>query len=61
MSKKQRKLVKGIRIFLRKKKRQYVGNRYKTLPQHEKQSLVEYRNFFYKIWKNKTDLQIKSD
>ena len=42
----QKKLVKNIRVFLKKKKkkkRQYGRERYKYLPEDEKQKLVEYR------------------
>ena len=34
------------------KKRQYGTKRYKKFPEDEKQSLVEYRKNYYKVWKN---------
>ena len=40
------KLVKDIKLFLKKKKKkklQYGRERYKSLPEDEKQELVEYR------------------
>ena len=51
----QEKLVKDINVFLRKKKKkkeQYGSERYKTLPEGEKQKLVEYRKKYYKMRKN---------
>ena len=63
--------MKGIRIFLKKKKSdnipgndvetiwkkkkkcQYGRKQYKNLPKDKKQSLVEYRNVYFKKWKNK--------
>ena len=47
-------LVKDIKGFQKKKKekkQQYGGERYKNLPEDEKQQLVEYRKK-YKIRKN---------
>ena len=42
------------------KKEEYVWERYKNLPEDEKQRLAEYRKK-YKLWKNKTASQIKTD
>ena len=42
----QKKLVKGIKFFLKKKKnknQEYGCNRYKNLPENEKQKPVEHR------------------
>ena len=55
----KKNLVKGNKIFLKKKKTR-SENKYKNLPEDEKQRLVEYRKKDYKIWKNKTVSQ-KSD
>ena len=50
----QKRLVKDIKIFLRKKKKknQQCGReRYKNLPEDEKQKLVEYRKEYYRMRK----------
>ena len=45
----QKKLVKDIKTFLKKKKKQQHGReRYKNLSEGEKNNLVEYRKKFYK-------------
>ena len=51
----QGKLVKNIKIFLTKKKkktRQYGRERYKNLPENEKQKLAEYRKKYSRTRKN---------
>ena len=51
----QKKLVKDIKIFLKKKKekkRQYRRERYKNISGDEKQKLVEYRKKYYRTRKN---------
>ena len=58
----QKELVKGIKIFLKKKKsdcRNMVMKRYKNLAKDERQRLAEYRKK-YKIWKRKTTSQKKT-
>ena len=52
-NRRQKKLLKDIKIFLRKKskKRQYGRERYKDLSENEKQKLVEYRRKYYRIRK----------
>ena len=50
----QKKFVKNIKIFLKKKKekkRQYGCERWK-LPEEEKNKLVEYRKKYYRMKKN---------
>ena len=49
-----KKLVKDIKDFLKKKKKkqQYGCEKYKTLSEDEKQTLVEYRKKYYKMRKN---------
>ena len=50
----QIKLVKGIKVFLKKKKdkrQQYGCKNYKILPENQKQKLVEYRKKHYKMRK----------
>ena len=52
----KKKLVKGITIFLKKKKktkkREYCRERYKNLSEDEKERLVEYRRNYYIRLKN---------
>ena len=50
----QKKLVKDIKIFLKKKKKkqQYGCERYKNLSEEKKQKLVEYRKKYYRMRKN---------
>ena len=49
----KKKLVKDIKIFLKKiKKQQYGHERYKNLSKDEKQNLVEYRKEYYRMRKN---------
>ena len=48
----QKKLVKDIKVFLKKKTRQYGCERYKYLPENEEQKLVEYRRNYYKMRQN---------
>ena len=48
-------LLKGIRIFLKKKKtknREYGHERYKNLSEDIKQKLVQYRKRYYEMQKN---------
>ena len=49
-------LVKDIKIFLKKIKKKsnsiVMNNKYKNLPEDEKQKLLEYRKKYYKIRKN---------
>ena len=55
--------VKSIKIFLKKRKTKsdsMVANDIKISQKMKKQRLVEYRTNYYKIWKNKTALQIKT-
>ena len=48
--------MQGVKIFLKKKtknkKNQYGCERYRNLPEDEKQRLVEYRKKNYKTQKN---------
>ena len=44
--------MKGIKIFLKKKKQQHGRKRYKNLSEYEKQKLVKYRKTYDKVWKN---------
>ena len=44
----KKKLVKGIKVFLKKKK---VTKIYKNLPKDEKQKLVEYRKYIIRLEK----------
>ena len=47
----KKKLVKDIKVFLKKKmkkKRQHGRERFKNLPEDEKQELVEYRKYIIK-------------
>ena len=37
-----------------KKEKQNTRERYKNLPKHEKQKLLECRIEYYKLWKNKS-------
>ena len=54
-------LVKGLKIFLKKKKKlKYGRKRYRNLTEDEKQRLVEYRKNYSKIQKIKTDSFIDS-
>ena len=60
MSKKRFKkcLVKDIKIFLKKKKKQkiireYGREQYNNLPENEKQRLVEYKKRYYEMQKIK--------
>ena len=54
-------LVKGLKIFLKKKKKlKYDRKRYRNLTEDEKQRLVEYRKNYSKIQKIKTDSSIDS-
>ena len=56
-----KKPVKGIKIFLKKKKNNKYGcKRYKNLSEGEKQKLVEYRKILYKPQKKKNVSQIKT-
>ena len=48
----EKKLAKGIKIFLKKKKQKYSFKKYKNLPEREKERLGEYRKNYYKTWKN---------
>ena len=49
----KKKLVKDIKIFLKKiKKQQYGHERYKNLSKDEKRNLVEYRKEYYRMRKN---------
>ena len=52
----QKKFVKGIKIFLikRKKNENIVMNNIKIFLKMKKQRLAEYRKKYYKIWENKT-------
>ena len=43
--------MKGIKIFLKKRERQYNWERYKNFPKGEKQKLVECRKNYYKTRK----------
>ena len=54
--------MKGIKIFLSKKKknRQYGHKRYKSLPEHENQRLVEHRKNI-KYGKTKETSEIKTN
>ena len=49
----QKKLVKDIKIFLKKKRKkwQYGCKRYKNLSKYEKQKPVEYRKKYYRMRK----------
>ena len=51
----QKKLVKAIKILLKKinKKWWYGHERYKNIPEGEKQKLVEYRKYIIKHGKKK--------
>ena len=55
---KVREMYQNLSKEERKKKRQYGRKRYKNLPEDEK--LVQYRQEYYKIWKNKNASQIKT-
>ena len=51
----RRKLVKDIKIFLKKKKKekqQYCCECYKNISENEKQKLVKYRKKYYRMRKN---------
>ena len=51
----QKKIVKDIKIFLKKKKKkklQYGRELYKNLSEHEKQNLIEFRRKYYRMRKN---------
>ena len=50
----QKKHVKDIKIFLKKKKkkRKYWHERYENLPKDEKQKFAHYRKKYFKKWKN---------
>ena len=56
-----KKLVKGIKIFLKKKRSKSEYKWDKNFPDHEKQWLVEYRKKYYEVWKTKTTSEMKSD
>ena len=49
----QKKLVKDIKVFIKKKKKkqQYGCKGYKNLSEDEKQKLLEYRKNYYKMRK----------
>ena len=47
-----KKLVKDIKVFQKKKKQQYGHERYKNLPENEKQKLFDYRKNTTKQTKN---------
>ena len=56
---KKKRFVKHISLFKeeKEKKQQYGSERYKNLPEDEKQRLVGYRKKYYKMRKN-TPLQL---
>ena len=56
--------MKDIKVFPKKKNRrrcEYERDRYKNLTEDEKQSLGEYGKKYYKVLKNRTASQIKTD
>ena len=59
----QKTLSKDIKVVLKKtknKKQQYGCERYKNLPQDEKQNLVEYSKQYYKIRKKRLVIIIRN-
>ena len=60
----QKQVVKEIKSLLKKRKtrsKKSGHEKYKTLPEDEKQKLVAYRKKYYKIWENKNASQIQTD
>ena len=60
----QKKLVKDITIFLKKKKKnklQHIPECYKNLSEDEKQKLNEYRKRYYRMRKNSIIIIFKNN